>query len=385
MNPSSKLSTLLNRLPSPRRALVVRPDLLVAVATRGGTPTLLFGRRDPLEQGGAIRVEALEPGAGLSRVGAVESPSAELLPGELVLRLSSPPTAFLDGWPIEVILDDPSRYRDRISALPGVDALAGKTVVLIGLGSVGSDLGTRLVRLGVCVAGCDPDRLVVENLVRWGLPVSLERDIGRFKARVWADTLAQTVPQARVEGHAMDVVREARAFDELVARLRPDLLIAATDTRDSRRAVNAAAACHQIPALFVSLSDGAQSARIEVVEDARKGPCHLCALVAEGSALMAGGDRGSRMPYAAETVPSAVAVPALPVDIALGTAVATRIALLLLAGQGFRDYLRHGEQEGNVLFFSLQPQTWIFEEAWERLVYQVERVPGCPTCGGGEP
>lgn len=276
-----------------------------------------------------------------------------------------------------------SRYRDRIAALPGSSTLKTKTVVLVGLGSVGSDLGAKLVRLGVRVIGCDPDVLVVENLIRWGLPASIDNEAGQPKATVWQDILRRTVPDARAEGHAIDVVRQAAAFDRLLVAAPPDLLVAATDTRDSRRMVNAMAARYGVAALFVALSDGASSVRIEVVENAHRGPCHLCAMHAEGIVFEENVER-SRTPYASDASPEPVAVPALPVDIALGTAIATRVALLLLAGGDWRNFVKNGEQRGNVLFMSMRPDYWIFDGAYDRFVYEVERFPDCPACGHRE-
>lgn len=284
-----------------------------------------------------------------------------------------------------VVVDkDPSRYRDRVLALPAATAVLDKTALIAGLGSVGSEIGARLVRLGARVIGCDPDVLRVENLIRWGLPASIEHHAGAPKAVVWQEMLEATVPGARVAGHVLDVALQASRFDALVTASRPDLLIAATDTADSRRMVNAMAARHGVPALFVGLADGAASVRVEVVLDARGGPCHLCATVAEGGRSgTADPRRRSLTPYATDTQEEgdAKAVPALPIDVALGALIAARIALRMLAGEDFRTFLRNGEQKGNVLFLSLQPGWWVFEDAWDRFVYQVERDPDCPACG----
>jgi hypothetical protein len=282
---------------------------------------------------------------------------------------------------------DPSLYRDRIRALPGAETVAEKTAVVVGLGSVGSESGARLVQLGVNVLGFDPDVLAVENLIRWGLPASIEQHVGLPKATVWEQMLLATVPGARAKGHVLDVVEQASDFDALIAATRPDLLIAATDTADSRGVVNAMAALHGVPALFVGLADGAASVRIEIVEDAARGPCHLCALAAEGGAARTSETvRRSRTPYEAEEAAPdrATAVPALPIDVALGALLATRVALRMLAGEPPRDLLRNGRQRGNVLFFSLRPGWWVFEDAWDRLVYQVERDPDCAACGRAE-
>lgn len=282
--------------------------------------------------------------------------------------------------PPRPVSKDPGRYRDRIADLPGAAAIADKTVIVVGLGSVGSEIAARLARLGTRVVGCDPDVLAVENLVRWGLPASIDQHVGLPKARVWQDMLAATVPGARVQGHVLDVVLGAAEFDALVAETRPALLVAATDTADSRRMVNAMAARHGVPALFVALSDGAASVRIEFVEDARRGPCHLCAARAEGAAEPG---RRSRLPYGTDAVEDshAIAVTALPIDVALGALLGARAAVQLLAGEDVGEWFRNGEQQGNVLFVSLQSEWWLFEAPLDRFVYQVERDPDCPACG----
>ncbi|MGM0578209.1 MAG: ThiF family adenylyltransferase [Myxococcota bacterium] len=368
--------------PEPRGGvLVIERDLLVQAF--GGSGRFLFGRREAHDGEELVRAHALEPGGGLEPVAMLGAGSDG---GGLVLTgTAEQPTAHRGGVPWEVLVVDPGRYRDRVRALPGVGAVTGRSVVLVGLGSVGSSIGSRLVRLGVAVDGCDPDRLMPENLIRWGLDAAPEVHVGRRKAHAWENVLEATVPDAAVRGHAIDVVRQPVAFDRLLDERKPDLLIVATDTRDSRRTANAAAARHDVPALYVSLSDGASSVRVEVVEDARRGPCHLCAAAAEGSGdLASSGLRRSRTPYATESAGADAGVPALPVQVAMGCAVAGRVALALLAGEPWRGYFRRGTQDGNVLFMSLRPDWWIFEEPWERLVYAAERHRECPTCGGGE-
>lgn len=275
---------------------------------------------------------------------------------------------------------DPERYRARLRGVPGAEALSRCSAVVVGLGSLGSAIGAGLCRVGVAVHGCDPQRLEPENLIRWGLVVRPEEALGQHKAQVFRQLLEAAVPGARVEGHALDVVQDARAFAALLRFVKPDLLIVATDTRDSRRAVNALALEQRIPALFVALSDGAASARLELVEP--PGPCHLCALAAEQPLALLR-ERASRRPYGVDTLEPA-AVPALPADVAIAAALATRVALLRLSGQDVPGFLKNGEQRGNVAFFSLRPDHWVFDEAWQRLCYQVERRPYCPACGWEE-
>lgn len=373
--------------PSRNGVVVVSPELLerLRALEPGGAP--VYGRAT-----GDARtiVDGLEAREGLGRVGWAwvredQVDRAVLGEGEVWVIAEAPTRAFRDTLPLEMVVLDGQLYRDRVRALPGVDELRGKRVMLVGLGSVGSDLGARLARLGVHVVGCDPDILVVENLIRWGLLVEMDEHVGRPKAEVWVERIRATVPAVLVDARALDVVREVATFEALLRSERPDLLICATDTADSRRVVNAAAARHGVKALYVSLADGAASVRIEVVEDASLGPCHLCAELGEGIAPAGfGGTWRSRTPYATEARPSQAAVAALPVDVGIGAALAARVALLLLAGPGAEAWFVNGEQRGNVMFMALQPNTWVFEEPWSRLVYQVERDPCCPVCGEEE-
>jgi hypothetical protein len=320
------------------------------------------------------------PGAA-ERIGVVLGGGIEVQMGEAVLDPREPARAAMDGWPMNVVVSDPARYRDRVRALAGADALTDATIVLVGLGSVGSAIGAALARLGVRVVGFDPDLLMMENLIRWGLVADHGRQTGRRKAAVFEELLTEAVPAARVSAHAVDVVREAGRFEALAREASPDLLIAATDTRDSRREVNALARQLRVPALFVGLSDGAESVRIEVVD----GPdaCHLCSIMGEAGELPHS-SRASLRPYSSEGADEPKAVPALPVNIAVANAIATRIAVSVLSGEGWERFFEHGEQRGRVMFMALDPGAWVFEGAYDRLVYAPDRHPRCPACGGAD-
>lgn len=299
----------------------------------------------------------------------------------LVIALGTPTKAWLGPTELEIVVVDPARYLDRFRSLPHAAAVSGKSVCVVGLGSVGSDLGARLARLGLRVIGIDPDVLMVENLVRWGLHVSVGSEIGRPKARVWEDHLRRSVPGADVAGQVLDVVRDEHRFANLLQTEAPELLVVATDTADSRRVAAAEAATFRVPSLFVALSDEAASVRIEVVDPATSGPCHGCTTLAEGGS----GARHTRDRYAIEqSAKHAQGVPALPIDIAIGTAVATRVALSLVAGEDWTTLFRRGEQRGTVLYMSLRPDTWVFDEAWDRMVVSFERQPDCPVCASEE-
>ena len=360
--------------------LVMSADL--ARLMEAGPDTALFGTAEPYGDGLCARVLSLHATEGLTHLGALKIGDREPSPEAFALSPGPPLTATRKGQPVRVIVSDVFHYRDRVSTLSVADRLVGKTVLLVGLGSVGSAVGSLLARIGVRIVGCDPDLLLMENLIRWGLPASLNRHVGRPKASVFAELIRETVPDAKVDTHALDVVREESRFLDLVTAAKPDLIIAATDTRDSRRVINAAAVFMKTPLLVVALSDGASSVRIEVVPNAVHGPCHLCSTLAEDGAGPRMASRASRKPYGVDVEPSAV--PALPVDVTLGATLAAKIALLVIAGEDWRAYFRNGEQAGNVLFVGLRPDFWVFEQAWDRLVYPAEPHPACPQCAPQE-
>jgi len=374
----SRITKVLSQLkrPLPVDTLVISSEL--ARLVEAGPDTALFGTEEPYGDGSCARVLSLHAGEGLTYLGSLKIGDREPSSEGFALSPGPPLTATRKGQPVRVIVSDAAQYRDRVSTLPVADRLVGKTVLLVGLGSVGSAMGALLARLGVRIVGCDPDLLLMENLIRWGLPASFARHIGRPKASVFAELIRETVPDAQVDTHALDVVREEARFLDLMTAANPDLIIAATDARDSRRVINSAAVLRKIPLLVVSLSDGASSVRIEVVAPASEGPCHLCSTLAEDGVGPRIASRASRKPYGVDLEPSAV--PALPVDVTLGATLATKVALLVLAGEDWKSYFRNGEQRGNVLFVGLRPDFWVFEQAWDRLVYPAEPHPDCPQC-----
>lgn len=352
--------------------VVVTPELLTCPEG-----TLLYGTRE-VEDGVERRLLLSDvPAPGLLPLAVVAEDFCER-DDSLRLRIQGGQVACRRGltqWRALVL--DEARYRDRVEALPGAQAAQGRRVLLVGLGSVGSEMGARLARLGVRVVGCDPDLLEMQNLIRWGLTLAPRECVGRAKATVWAQHLNQHIPGAQVVGHKMDVVKRWKAFEELLRQEEPDLVVVCTDTRDSRRVVNATCARLGLPALYVALAEGASSVRLEVVRDAAQGPCHLCSSLGESAdGAFTRSESGSRVPYSAQEQPQA-AEPALPVDVSLGTGMATRVALSMLSGQGWEPWFTHGQQRGNVMFLSLRADWWVFEEPWQRLVYQASHHHAC--------
>lgn len=123
-----------------------------------------------------------------------------------IRRLSQNPTSLKRFW---VERYSPERF--ILSSIPkDYPTLIDKRIVLVGAGTIGSNLANILVRSG---AGCgkngllhiiDPDSFSPHNLSRHWLGLD---SIGKEKAAAMADDLKRLVPFARIEGSGVEVQR----------------------------------------------------------------------------------------------------------------------------------------------------------------------------------
>lgn len=376
---SDELNQILGTAPPFTRRVTLWRDLLPTGERAPAEGTLLYGRRHQSDREHHLQLISREPEPGLQPLARLGAPAD----GLLGIQPGDPPEALDPDGPVELSLLDPAAYGARNRGLLLARELPQRSAALVGFGSVGSRMGPELARLGVTLHLLDPDLLEEQNPIRWGLPASFRRDTGRPKVEVAAEMLRDAFPVARVTPHRRDVVVEAHWFHQFLEQEQPDLVVVSTDTRDSCLLVNDLCVACRLPALFVALSDAAASVRLEVVDLAREPGCHRCSSAAEG--LSAGGfdpRRATHLTYGVDTADTgSAAVPALSADINLGSAVATKLALAILAGEDWRRTTRNGAQHGRVLFFSHEPDCWIFSEALQKVSYQPEPDPTCPTCG----
>lgn len=116
--------------------------------------------------------------------------------------------------------------------------LRGKSVFVVGVGSVGSAVADCLVREGLGrLVVMDMDRVELHNLSR--LYVAGVPDVGRFKVDVMEEYVRHRNPYAEVVKYPLDA-REHR--DLLAEEMRKaDLVICATDGNESRYVINTVA------------------------------------------------------------------------------------------------------------------------------------------------
>jgi molybdopterin/thiamine biosynthesis adenylyltransferase len=150
--------------------------------------------------------------------------------------------------------------------------LREKTVVVVGIGTVGSQMATELARCGVGhFILIDGDRYEEVNRSRHVLP---KHYVDMSKAEAMTLYLDVEVPEVRL-GAVPRYVNRSMSDDELDSFLdEADLIIAATDDRHAQRRIGQRALALTIPAVFPALY-GDEGGEVVVQLDPRY-PCFMC-------------------------------------------------------------------------------------------------------------
>lgn len=126
---------------------------------------------------------------------------------------------------------------ERVHGIFETDVLRKKSVAVLGLGSGGSFIVRELAKAGVGrFLLLDHDRLEVGNVSRHECGLA---DVGRLKANAMRDVVHQHHPAARVFTSGLHLNGETRQqVIDLIRYVEADLVICATDTRESRLLIN---------------------------------------------------------------------------------------------------------------------------------------------------
>lgn len=245
--------------------------------------------------------------------------------------------------------------------------LQEKRVLLVGCGSVGSELARLLARSGVLrYVFFDPDTVSVANLCRTAY---VKRDVGTPKVEALGRALADIRSEVEIEAHAE---RLETLDDDAVVNLmeRCDLVLAATDHPPTQSRL-AALSYHHRPAVFPGVyAKGTGGEVLWTLPDVT--PCYSCVL---------GSLRGATAPVRGETdyglaTGELAAEPALGIDILHVTVCAAKIALaLLLTGSGCLTE-RIVDPTRSVLFVG-NSVDWIWREPFETVWARTVRRDAC--------
>jgi molybdopterin/thiamine biosynthesis adenylyltransferase len=163
-------------------------------------------------------------------------------------------------------------YFARIAGRVNLPLLHGKLVVVVGVGTVGSQITMELARCGVGrFRLVDGDHLEEANRIRHILP---QRYVGMNKAAAMTLYLDDEVPGSRPEAE-LRYVNTAMPDNQLDKLLRDaDLIVAATDDREAQRRIGRRALALSVPAIFPALY-GDDGGEVIVQLDSRF-PCFFC-------------------------------------------------------------------------------------------------------------
>jgi molybdopterin-synthase adenylyltransferase len=159
----------------------------------------------------------------------------------------------------------------RSSGLLETDALARRSVAVVGLGSGGSTVAVALAQAGVGkLVLVDRDRLEVGNVARHACGVG---DLGRLKTRAVRDLVLGKNPALDVDIRDLDIVEEPDALRGALEGT--DLVIGATDGDASRFLINQVALDLDVTAVFGRVLTRATGGDVLRVRP-RRGPCLAC-------------------------------------------------------------------------------------------------------------
>jgi molybdopterin-synthase adenylyltransferase len=173
-------------------------------------------------------------------------------------------------FPVEVVNEGVDLFDPLGEAWP-LSALTGKTVAIVGAGSIGGAAAEGLAAYAVRhIALVDPDRLHGHNFARH----RAKRDqVGRMKANALADMLTERDGDLEVERFPLDVIVDADVMRPLFAR--SSCILVASDGIASRRAANHLACRARVPVVLACVLE---NGRLGEVIRVRPGvtACLLC-------------------------------------------------------------------------------------------------------------
>src|ERR1700689_3767374 len=166
----------------------------------------------------------------------------------------------------------PPEYFARIAGNVNLPLLQSRLVIVVGVGTVGSQIAQELAKCGIGhFVLMDHDTLEETNLIRHALP---REYLGQNKAQAMTLYLADQVPGLCPTAlpHKGDEFASDGTFDNLLKGT--DLIVAANDDREAQRRLGRRALALSIPAIFPALY-GDDGGEVIVQLDPRL-PCFFC-------------------------------------------------------------------------------------------------------------
>lgn len=158
----------------------------------------------------------------------------------------------------------------RSKGLLEVNILADKSVVIVGLGSFGSQIAIELAKAGVGHFSIfDHDRIELHNLARHTATV---KDLGRLKTDVIEEAIKGKNPYAEVEKYPIDINEHLEMLKEKIANA--NIVICATDNNKSRFNISPILVEEQKIGIFGRAVTRAEGGDVFIQRPG--GPCYCC-------------------------------------------------------------------------------------------------------------
>lgn len=151
-----------------------------------------------------------------------------------------------------------------------INILEKKRVMIVGLGSFGSQIAIELAKAGVgSFALMDFDRVELHNLARH---TCTTKDLGRLKTDAIYDTIVGKNPYAQVDKYPININEDLSLLDREVAKA--DIIICATDNNESRFNLSEALVKQKKIGIFGRAVTRAEGG--DVFRYTPGGPCYCC-------------------------------------------------------------------------------------------------------------
>lgn len=158
----------------------------------------------------------------------------------------------------------------RSKGILEVNILESKRVMIVGLGSFGSQIAIELAKAGVGNFSLfDFDRVELHNLARHTCTI---KDLGRLKTDAIYDAIVGKNPYAQVEKYPIDINDDLQLLNDKISKA--DIVICATDNNTSRFNISEALVKQQKMGIFGRAVTRAEGG--DVFRYIPGGPCYCC-------------------------------------------------------------------------------------------------------------
>ena len=186
----------------------------------------------------------------------------------------------------------------RSKGLIEVDILENKNVLIVGLGSFGSQIAVELAKAGIGnFTLVDFDRIELSNISRHICGVN---ELGRLKTFAIRDAILVKNPFAKVETCEIDINENLELLNQLIQK--SDLVICVTDNNRSRFNINEIAFTLNKPVIYGRAVTRAEGGDV-FMQRGHATPCYCC-LIGENNGMIYGEEEITSAQQADEVLPA---------------------------------------------------------------------------------